>query len=120
MQWASIAGRRRDWPEALRRWEAIGEKFWNNEIDLSIARALECGNDPAGGNRTVSGSGMAESRICRARNRIGRQRRRIGQQSAQRPDRRDGYLRGAEALALLGRQDEAAQLRAEHRHHFAR
>ena len=36
------------------------------------------------------------------------------------PDRRDGYIRGAEVLALLGRQDEAAQLRAEHRHHFAR
>ena len=35
------------------------------------------------------------------------------------PGRQDGYLRAAEALAALGRQDEAAQLRAEHRHKFA-
>jgi hypothetical protein len=41
MQWASIAGHRRDWPEALRRW---GEKLWNNEIDLGIG---------AGGSRAV-------------------------------------------------------------------
>jgi len=32
------------------------------------------------------------------------------------PERADGYLRGAEALAALGRQDEAAELRAEHKH----
>jgi predicted Zn-dependent protease len=31
------------------------------------------------------------------------------------PDRPDGYVRGAEALAALGRPEEAAQLGAEHR-----
>jgi tetratricopeptide (TPR) repeat protein len=35
-------------------------------------------------------------------------------------DRQDGYLRGAEALAALGRQDEAAQLRDEHQSRFPR
>jgi hypothetical protein len=30
------------------------------------------------------------------------------------PDRLDGYAGGAEALAALGRHDEAAELRAEH------
>jgi hypothetical protein len=35
------------------------------------------------------------------------------------PGRQDGYLRAAEALTALGRQDEATQLRAEHRHKFA-
>jgi tetratricopeptide (TPR) repeat protein len=34
------------------------------------------------------------------------------------PDRQDGYLRGAEACAALGRQDEAAQLRAECQRRF--
>jgi tetratricopeptide (TPR) repeat protein len=36
------------------------------------------------------------------------------------PDRQDGYLREAEALAALGRKDEAAQLRAELQHRSAR
>ena len=36
------------------------------------------------------------------------------------PDRQDGYLRGAEACVALGRQDEAAQLRAEHQSRFPR
>jgi hypothetical protein len=31
------------------------------------------------------------------------------------PDRLDGYLRGAEALAALGRPEQAEKLRAEHR-----
>ena len=41
IQWASAAEHRRDWPEALRRWEAIGERFPNDQIDLGIAKALE-------------------------------------------------------------------------------
>jgi tetratricopeptide (TPR) repeat protein len=36
------------------------------------------------------------------------------------PDRQDGYLRGADALAALGHQDEAAQLRAECQRRFPR
>ena len=32
------------------------------------------------------------------------------------PEREDGYLRGAEALMHLDREDEAAALRAEHAH----
>jgi Tfp pilus assembly protein PilF len=35
------------------------------------------------------------------------------------PNRAAGYLRGADALAALGRQDEAKQLRAEHGRRFA-
>jgi hypothetical protein len=35
------------------------------------------------------------------------------------PDRQDGYLRGIESLAALGRQDEVAQLNAEHQFRFA-
>jgi tetratricopeptide (TPR) repeat protein len=36
------------------------------------------------------------------------------------PDRQDGYIRGALALAALGRHDEAARLRTEHQHRFTR
>jgi tetratricopeptide (TPR) repeat protein len=36
------------------------------------------------------------------------------------PNREDGYLRGAEALAAIGREDEAARLRAEYQLRTAR
>ena len=197
IQWASTAGHRHDWSEALRRWEATGEKFRHNEIDLGIAKALEgLGRFEEAETRLRelllrgrmdTGIAISLARLANLRGdkeeavrRWEDARRRFpllpaGYREGIRlllemdrpadaetillaaidrfpaepwprveyaalantqqdwtaaearwaavraawPDRRDGYLRGAEALAGLGRQDEAAQLRAEHQHHIA-
>ncbi len=40
MESARVAELRKDWPEALRRWELAGTKFRHSIIDLGIARVL--------------------------------------------------------------------------------
>lgn len=40
IQRAQLAERRRDWPEALRRWEVVSEKFGNGDGDVGVARML--------------------------------------------------------------------------------
>jgi tetratricopeptide (TPR) repeat protein len=197
VQWASTAEHRGDWPEALRRWEIVGEAYQNDLIDLGTAKALEeLGQIEAAETRLRKLQGRAPlvPRIVISLARLANQRgdkeeavrlwadarRRfpllpVGYREGIRqllemgrpadaeiillaaidrfpseawprvehaalansqqdwsaaearwaavragwPDRQDGYLRGAEALALLGRQDEAAQLRAEYRHQSA-
>jgi predicted Zn-dependent protease len=197
VQWASTAEHRGDWPEALRRWEIVGETYQNDLIDLGTAKALEeLGQIEAAETRLRKLQGRAPlvPRIVISLARLANQRgdkeeavrlwadarRRfpllpVGYREGIRqllemgrpadaeiillaaidrfpseawprvehaalansqqdwsaaearwaavragwPDRQDGYLRGAEALALLGRQDEAAQLRAEYRHQSA-
>jgi tetratricopeptide (TPR) repeat protein len=195
---ARIAEGRRDWPEALRRWEMVRDKFNHLSSDIGIARALEQlgrvqeadtqllaaqlrqplsheiafalarlanlrGDNEetarrwadvrrrfplsaAGyreGFRHLVGMGRdedAEAVLLAAIDRFPAEEwpaiqyaslahtRHDWEAAATRwaavrtawPDRQDGYLRGAEACAALGRQDEAAQLRAEHQSRFPR
>ncbi len=40
IQRAQLAERQRDWPEAIRRWELVSEKFRNVDGDIGVARTL--------------------------------------------------------------------------------
>ena len=189
IQWASAAEHRRDWSEALRRWETVGERFRNDQIDLGIAKALEelgrieeaetrlrelqrrapllpaivislarlanlrgdkeevvrCWADarrrfplrPVGYREGIrqllemDRPADAETILLAAIDRFPAEawprveyadlantqqdwtaaEARWAAVRAAWPDRQDGYLRAAEALAALGRQDEATQLR---------
>jgi tetratricopeptide (TPR) repeat protein len=196
IQWASAAEHRRDWPEALRRWQTAGERFRNDRIDLGIAKALEelgliaeaetrlrelqrrapllpaivislarlahLGGDKEEAVRCWADARRrlpllpdgyregirlllemdrpadAETILLTAIDRFPTEvwprveyaelattqqdwpaaEARWAAVRAAWPDRQDGYLRAAEALTALGRRDDAAQLRAEHRHKF--
>jgi tetratricopeptide (TPR) repeat protein len=198
LEWARSAEFRRDWPEALRRWEVVGETFQHVQCDIGLAHALEeLGRFEEAEQRLKDAQGrrplleVISIALARLANRRGDKeeavlrwadtRRRfpllpVGYQEGFRqlvkmgrwadaetlllaaggrfpaeawpaveyaslahvrqdwaaaaarwaavragwPDRPDGYLRGAEALVALGRQNEAVQLSAEHQRQSAR
>jgi hypothetical protein len=93
------------------------------EVSPPPRRLRRVAGATAGGIRTVSGRGMPRREYAALAN-TQQDRTAVEARWAATPRSVAGPARrifhGAEALALLGRQDEAAQLRAEHRHHFAR
>jgi predicted Zn-dependent protease len=199
LEWARAAEFRRDWPEVLRRWEAVSEKFQHVQCDIGVARGLEelgrieeaeqrlkevraraplievipitlarlanlrgdkeeavlrwadtrqrfpllasgyqggfrqlleigrdaeaetlllaaIGRFPAEAWPTVEYASLAHNRQDWA---AAAAAARWAAVRAGWPDRPDGCLRGAEALAGLGQHDEATELRAEHQRRSA-
>jgi tetratricopeptide (TPR) repeat protein len=196
-QWAHNAEHRRDWPEALHRWELAEKRFQQKLIDISIPRVLvELGRfDEADTRlREAQSSSPVWPDLAIARARLAKRRGDMEEEALcwadtvrrfptlpvgylegfrhlvemgrdadaeivllaaidrfssaewptveyallaskrqdwaaaetrwtavrkKWPDRPAGYVRGAEALAALGRQEDAEQLRVEHRLRFA-
>jgi tetratricopeptide (TPR) repeat protein len=130
VQYAKLAQRRRDWPEAERRWElvrgisprnipaylglavALREQQRFDEAQVLLEEATE--KDPGARSLFIEHAELAHHRRewVEAVRRWEVVRTRF-------PDQPVGFHRGAAALAALGRKDEAEQLKSDANLRFA-